>query len=215
MILFYYLEICYYSIRRGTQLYETPDLTGDPITAAMDYGVDIDTYKAIRLTQDRPLSYLPVVMLDGTTLYAAFSDAFPARQPCIWAILLLLTPRPYNAILDLRAVSEMADVWYSLEGMDFVWDSNKDSINRQKHGISFETASHVFLDSLRLDFPDRPHSTPEEQRYFTIGLVENILTVVYCERGGVEEYAFRIISARTASPAERRAYNNAAYGRRR
>lgn len=109
----------------------------------------------------------------------------------------------------------MPDVYYTLDGMDFVWDSNKDRLNRQKHGISFETASHVFLDTLRLDFPDRPHSTPEEQRYFTIGLVESILTVVYCERGDDEEATFRLISARVASPAERRAYNDAAYGRRR
>ena len=109
----------------------------------------------------------------------------------------------------------MPDVWCSLDGMYFVWDSNKDKINKQKHGISFETASHVFLDTLRLDFPDRPHSTPEEQRYFTIGLVESILTVVYCERGDSDDAAFRIISARIASPAEKRAYNDAAFGRRR
>lgn len=109
----------------------------------------------------------------------------------------------------------MADVRYVLEDMGFVWDSNKDAINRQKHGISFETAALVFLDSLRLDFPDRQHSTPEEARYYTIGLVESILTVVYCERGSDEDPDFRLISARTASPAEARAYNNAAYGRQR
>lgn len=109
----------------------------------------------------------------------------------------------------------MPDVCYTLDGMDFVWDSNKNEINRQKHGISFETASHVFLDTLRLDFPDRSHSTPEELRYFTIGLVESILTVVYCERGDSNDTTFRIISARVASPAEKRAYNDAAYGRRR
>ena len=109
----------------------------------------------------------------------------------------------------------MADVRYDLEGMGFVWDSDKDSINRRKHGISFETAAHVFLDTLRLDFPDRQHSTPEETRYFTIGLVESILTVVYCERGNELDPDFRLISARPASPGEARAYNDAAYGRRR
>lgn len=109
----------------------------------------------------------------------------------------------------------MPDVRYSLDGLYFVWDSEKDAINRQKHGIGFETAAHVFLDTLRLDFPDRQHSTPEETRYFTIGLVESILTVVYCERGDDEEPDFRLISARAASPGERRAYNDAAYGRRR
>ena len=109
----------------------------------------------------------------------------------------------------------VADVRYALGGMGFVWDSGKDAINRRKHGISFETAAHVFLDTLRLDFPDWPHSTPEETRYFTIGLVESILTVVYCERGDGEDPDFRLISARVATPAEKRAYNDAAYGRRR
>ncbi len=28
----------------------------------------------------------------------------------------------------------------------FEWDEEKDRINRQKHGISFETASYVFRD---------------------------------------------------------------------
>lgn len=44
---------------------------------------------------------------------------------------------------------------------------------------------------------------------------ESILTVVYCERGNQEDPDFRLISARHASPAEARAYNDAAYGRRR
>lgn len=73
------LEICYYKIRKGTELYETPDLTGDPITAAVDYDVDINTYKNIRLTQDHPLSYLPIVMPNGITLYAAFTDGWQAH----------------------------------------------------------------------------------------------------------------------------------------
>lgn len=109
----------------------------------------------------------------------------------------------------------MPDVRYTLEGMGFIWDSAKDAINKQKHGLSFETAAHVFLDNLRLDFPDRSHTTPYEKRYFTIGLVHNIITVVYCERGDEEDPDFRLISARPASPGEKHAYNNASYGRRR
>ena len=30
--------------------------------------------------------------------------------------------------------------------LKFEWDEEKDRINRQKHGISFETASYVFRD---------------------------------------------------------------------
>ncbi len=30
--------------------------------------------------------------------------------------------------------------------LKFEWDEEKDQINREKHGISFETASYVFRD---------------------------------------------------------------------
>ena len=30
--------------------------------------------------------------------------------------------------------------------LKFEWDEEKDRINREKHGISFETASYVFQD---------------------------------------------------------------------
>ena len=32
--------------------------------------------------------------------------------------------------------------------MIFEWDESKNVINKQKHGISFETAAHVFEDPL-------------------------------------------------------------------
>ena len=30
--------------------------------------------------------------------------------------------------------------------MDFEWDENKNAINKQKHGIDFKDALHVFFD---------------------------------------------------------------------
>ena len=84
----------------------------------------------------------------------------------------------------------------------FEWDEEKEKINIIKHGIDFKTASHVFLDLNRLEFYDEKHSTAEEDRYITIGLVEEILTVVYTER----TTALRIISARAATKKERMAY---------
>ena len=109
----------------------------------------------------------------------------------------------------------MADVGFSLDGMRFVFDSNKEEINKQKHGISFRTAAHVFRDTLRLDFPDDRHSTVDEQRWITIGLVYDVLSVVYCERADEDAAVFRLISARRATSAERRLYNDSIYGRRR
>lgn len=83
------------------------------------------------------------------------------------------------------------------------WDENKDRINRKKHGISFETAKYVFADVNRVEFYDENHSTLEEDRYFTLGMVEDILFVVYTERGK----NVRLISARIANERERRIYS--------
>lgn len=117
-------------------------------------------------------------------------------------------------ILCVKEMGAVPDVRYALEDLHFVWDSDKEALNIKKHGLSFKTAAMVFLDALRLDFPDRLHSTFNESRYFTIGLVSDVLTVVYCERGDINDPEYRLISAREASPAERRAYNDAVFGRR-
>ena len=81
------------------------------------------------------------------------------------------------------------------------WDDNKNKINIQKHGISFETAALVFADEERIEYYDKLHSY-EEDRYIVLGCVQGILYVVYTMRGE----AARIISARMATPQERRIY---------
>ena len=86
--------------------------------------------------------------------------------------------------------------------LEFEWDEEKERINIAKHGIDFETASHVFLDSNRLEYYDEAHSSRGEARNITIGYVEEILTVVYTER----KKALRIISARAATKKERMMY---------
>ena len=81
------------------------------------------------------------------------------------------------------------------------WDENKNQQNIKKHGISFQTAALVFADEERIEYLDRLHSQDEE-RYVVLGCVQGILYVVYTMRG---EYA-RLISARMATPFERRIY---------
>ncbi|MBR2766318.1 MAG: BrnT family toxin [Blautia sp.] len=81
------------------------------------------------------------------------------------------------------------------------WDENKNQINIEKHGISFETAALVFADEERIEYYDRLHST-DEDRYVVIGCVQGILFVVYTMRGD----AARLISARMANSTERRIY---------
>ena len=89
-----------------------------------------------------------------------------------------------------------------INGQWFEWDNEKAEINKRKHGIRFETAIKVFEDENRKKRRDDEHSTIYEERWQTIGKVGNILFVVYTERRD----ATRIIMARKAEPAERRAY---------
>lgn len=84
----------------------------------------------------------------------------------------------------------------------FEWDDAKEEINISKHGLDFKTASFVFLDENRLELYDIVHSTPDEDRYITIGIVADILTVVYTVRTD----AIRIISARRATKKEAERY---------
>lgn len=86
--------------------------------------------------------------------------------------------------------------------MQFEWDEEKAAANLKKHKIDFRDAVLVFNDPYRIEFYDAAHSF-EEDRYNTIGAVEDVLFVVYTERG----IKTRIISARLATREERRRYN--------
>lgn len=85
--------------------------------------------------------------------------------------------------------------------MKFEWDEEKNAVNKIKHNISFETAIHVFEDPNYIEIPDFEHSITEE-RFIAIGKVGKVLFVVFTERGE----NIRLISARIATPAERRLY---------
>ncbi|MCD7956894.1 MAG: BrnT family toxin [Lachnospiraceae bacterium] len=85
--------------------------------------------------------------------------------------------------------------------MKFEWDENKNLINKQKHNVSFETASHIFEDPYYIEMYDFEHST-EEDRYIAIGKFRNVLFVVFTEK----KEAIRLISARAATAAERSLY---------
>ena len=41
-----------------------------------------------------------------------------------------------------------------MEALKFEWDSNKNEINKKKHGLSFETAKEVFYDAFAILFDD-------------------------------------------------------------
>lgn len=88
--------------------------------------------------------------------------------------------------------------------MTFEWDEEKNKANKRKHGVDFEMAVRVFLDSKRIEKLDIAHSTLEEERMNIIGRVSNtlILFVVSTDRND----KMRIISARKAEPSEEAEY---------
>lgn len=96
------------------------------------------------------------------------------------------------------------DVLFELQGQVFEWDTEKASANLRKHHVSFEKACEVFFDPFvhLVDASDQ-----DEPREAAIGLTEDWapLFVVHVIR---HEDTIRIISARPATPSERRDYEH-------
>lgn len=90
-------------------------------------------------------------------------------------------------------------------GYIFEWDWKKAESNARKHGVTFDEASTVFGDPLGLLMPDPDHSLNEE-RYLVLGMSnqQRLLVVAFAERPP----RTRLISARRATPRERRRYEN-------
>ncbi|MCL2230969.1 MAG: BrnT family toxin [Treponema sp.] len=86
--------------------------------------------------------------------------------------------------------------------LKFEWDPEKEQESIIEHGIYFKDATRVFYDFFRMERHD-DDSSSEEERWQTMGYFEDVLFVVYTERGD----AIRIISARVAEPFERRIYH--------
>ena len=87
--------------------------------------------------------------------------------------------------------------------MQFVWDPEKARTNLRKHGVSFDEASSVFLDDFSLTGDDPDHSGRED-RFITFGVsnIGRLLVIVHTDR----DDRIRIISARPATPPERKIY---------
>ncbi len=68
----------------------------------------------------------------------------------------------------MRPMEDNRMVSFSLGGMAFEYDDNKNQINIKKHGISFKSAARIFFDYDRIEFYDEDHSY-DEDRYNTIG----------------------------------------------
>jgi hypothetical protein len=86
--------------------------------------------------------------------------------------------------------------------MKVVWDTKKAAANIRNHGIKFSHAATVLDDPMAVTIEDTRHG---EQRFVTIGadILGRVLVVVYAYSGKEE---IRLISARRATPKERRIY---------
>lgn len=87
--------------------------------------------------------------------------------------------------------------------MRYEWDTAKAAANVRKHGVSFDEAATVLLDTLATSGFDPDHSDGES-RYLTFGVsrMGRLLAVSHSYRPG----AVRIISARRATRTERTLY---------
>ncbi len=90
----------------------------------------------------------------------------------------------------------------------FEWDERKNLSNRRKHGVSFEEAAQVFRDPSHVSVQDRMEDG--EARWQTTGFVGDVLLLMvahmFWQEGTTE--VVRIISARRATPKERRRYED-------
>ena len=91
----------------------------------------------------------------------------------------------------------------------FEWDPRKAKANLRKHGVSFERASHVFLDQSALSLYDQRHSSGED-RWITLGKNSSnrLLVVVHTfQEIDKDSSRIRVISARRATRREARQYS--------
>jgi uncharacterized DUF497 family protein len=88
--------------------------------------------------------------------------------------------------------------------LSFVWDPAKAKTNQKKHGVSFADAESCFYDPMHILIND-PDSSVDEERLILIGMSSKsqVLVVVHLD---VARDKIRIISARKATKAERKQY---------
>jgi len=97
----------------------------------------------------------------------------------------------------------------------FEWDDRKARTNAQKHGVTFDQAAEVLLDTdgnrFHLEEYDERHSDDEDRFITTASHPANrgiVLVISWTENEDEAGRLTRIVSARRATPAERRRYES-------
>ncbi len=88
--------------------------------------------------------------------------------------------------------------------MEFEWDPKKALTNKEKHGVDFADAIHVFSDVTRLDIDATREIDGEPRRKAMACVNGRLITVIYTERNGV----LRLISAQRSNRTEDILYGN-------
>ncbi len=78
-----------------------------------------------------------------------------------------------------------------IDHLAFVWDEEKETINRLKHGVGFDIAQLAFMDPYRIIAHDDAHSL-DEARWFCIEKVDDHIITV---RFTIRDNKIRLIGA--------------------
>ncbi|MCX7004291.1 MAG: BrnT family toxin [bacterium] len=89
----------------------------------------------------------------------------------------------------------------------FAWDMAKAVENQRKHAVSFEEATTVFADENARVKHDPDHSR-EEDRFILLGFSARLRLLIVCHAYREHDEVIRIISARRATPNERKQYGS-------
>jgi len=87
--------------------------------------------------------------------------------------------------------------------MDVTWNPEKDEKNINKRRLPLSLGGLVLDDIQRIERYDEEHSTPEQERWQTIGMAGKMLFVAYTEKAEMPH----IISIRLADAEEKRLYH--------
>ena len=96
---------------------------------------------------------------------------------------------------------------------NFEWDEDKAQKNLKKHGVSFDDAALVLADedgdTFHVEEYDGSHSGGEDRYVTTAPHPDDraiVLIIAWTDRSTQDAKVTRIISARAATPAERKRY---------
>ena len=92
-----------------------------------------------------------------------------------------------------------------MDEIHFTWDPKKNKSNKEKHAVSFEEAQTVFFDEAAMEFFDSSHSKKED-RFLLLGQSFKLRTLMVCHCFRETDQVIRLISARKATPKERKTY---------